>query len=239
MFYNKLLINNVDSVQNLMAELENVYAFPNPEDSDKEGLVAVGGDLSPSCLLAAYREGIFPWFNEDYPILWWSPDPRLILLPNEFKRSDSFKKTLKQANFHYTFDSAFKQVIYACATVKGRQHETWITKGMQEAYITLHELGFAHSVEVWSDHQLIGGLYGISLGRAFFGESMFHLKKDASKIALYCLCQQLKDWQFDFIDCQLPTPHLQRLGAKPISRHEFLDKLKCALNHPTRQGLWQ
>ncbi|STX29390.1 leucyl/phenylalanyl-tRNA-protein transferase [Legionella beliardensis] len=221
-----------------MTSFDSLYTFPSPEQADKQGLLAIGGDLSAPRLLAAYSQGIFPWFEADYPILWWSPDPRLILYPNQFKLAQSLKKSLKKPH-QFTMDTHFEEVIHACATVAKRRQNTWITDDMQQAYIELHHLGYAHSIEIWSAGTLVGGLYGVSLGRAFFGESMFHLTRDASKIALFYLCQTLKEWQFDFIDCQLPTEHLQNLGAIIISRQEFLQQLKNALKHPSKQGIWQ
>ncbi|WP_131781367.1 leucyl/phenylalanyl-tRNA--protein transferase [Legionella gresilensis] len=220
-----------------MAIIDLSYTFPDPEKADDQGLLAVGGDLSPGRLLTAYSQGIFPWFDDDYPILWWSPNPRLLLIPQEFKVSRSLKKSLKK-NYLVTFDKAFEQVIHACATIDKRKQHTWITSDMQQAYIELHRLGYAHSVEVWSADKLVGGLYGISLGRAFFGESMFHKERDTSKIALFYLCQLLMDWHFDFIDCQLSTPHLQSLGAIVVARQEFLKRLKQTLQYPTKKGVW-
>ncbi|AHE67695.1 leucyl/phenylalanyl-tRNA--protein transferase [Legionella oakridgensis ATCC 33761 = DSM 21215] len=193
--------------------------------------------MSAERLLTAYRQGIFPWFNPGYPILWWSPDPRLILKPTSFKPSRSLKQSLKKP-FHFTIDTAFSTVIHACATSYGRLNNTWITTDMTEAYTRLYTMGYAHSFEVWLEDSLAGGLYGISLGHVFFGESMFHEVRDASKLALYYLCQTLSSWGFDFIDCQLPTAHLQRLGAEIISRHQFLKLLKNSLQYPTRQGQW-
>lgn len=199
--------------------------------------MAIGGDLSPSRLLQAYRSGIFPWFEAGQPILWWSPDPRLLLKPHEFKPSRSFQKTLKQS-FEFQIDTHFSEVIKACSTSQGRTNNTWITSSMQSAYTKLYELGYAHSFEVWEHRQLIGGLYGISLGHVFFGESMFHYKRDASKLALYFLCQTLIEKQFKFIDCQLPTNHLIRLGAKAVERDDFLKYLNDALQYPTEKGPW-
>ncbi|WP_419418890.1 leucyl/phenylalanyl-tRNA--protein transferase [Legionella sp. D16C41] len=222
----------------MTTSLHLLYTFPDPESADDQGLLAIGGDLSPERLLAAYSQGIFPWFDNNYPILWWSPNPRLILLPEEFKLSRSLKKSLNKS-YRVTFDQAFAEVIYNCATVNNRKNHTWITDEMQQAYLALHHLGYAHSVEIWDNNELIGGLYGISLGRAFFGESMFHQKQDASKMALFYLCQQLRRWQFDFIDCQLPTPHLQSLGAISINRQDFLKRLEKTLGYPTKQGIWQ
>ena len=213
------------------------YVFPNPETSDKQGLLAMGGDLSPSRILQAYSQGIFPWFEPGCPILWWSPNPRLILIPKEFKLSRSLSKSLKKP-FRLTIDTAFHQVISSCATFSDRVDNTWITKEMIEAYTQLHSMGYAHSFEVWQENHLVGGLYGISLGHAFFGESMFHTVTDASKIALYYLCKTMEAWNFDFIDCQLPTTHLQRLGAKVIARREFLHLLDLSLENPDKKGIW-
>ncbi|MFC3907901.1 leucyl/phenylalanyl-tRNA--protein transferase [Legionella dresdenensis] len=198
----------------------------------------IGGDLSPQRLLTAYQGGIFPWFEPGCPILWWSPNPRLVIYPQDFKVSRSLTKSLKKP-YRFTIDTDFKAVINACATVSGRIGNTWISKDMLAAYCELHEMGYAHSFEIWNEqNQLIGGLYGVSLGRAFFGESMFHHERDASKIAFYHLCQTMLAWKFDFIDCQMPTAHLMRLGAKIISRKEFLYRLGLAVQKPTCAGLW-
>ncbi|QLZ68797.1 leucyl/phenylalanyl-tRNA--protein transferase [Legionella sp. PC1000] len=213
------------------------HFFPNPETSDDQGLLFIGGDLSPQRLLQAYKQGIFPWYEPGTPILWWSPNPRLILIPNEFKVSRSLQKSLKKS-FRFTIDTAFKQVITACATRAERINNTWITEEMIEAYTRLHTMGYAHSFEIWYENELVGGLYGISLGHAFFGESMFHKITNASKIAFYYLCKTMVDWNFDFIDCQIPTNHLQSLGAKVIERKEFLHLLSQSLEHPTKQGQW-
>lgn len=199
--------------------------------------MAIGGDLLPDRILSAYEQGVFPWFEPGCPILWWSPNPRLILEPDSFKLSTSLKKSLKKP-YQITMDEAFEEVIQACATVNGRLNNTWISSGMQAAYTELHHRGFAHSIELWSDNRLVGGLYGISLGRAFFGESMFHRERDTSKITLYYLCEIMKDWSFELIDCQLPNPYLQDLGAHLINRQDFLYRLKSALAHPTRQRRW-
>ncbi|KTD51165.1 leucyl/phenylalanyl-tRNA--protein transferase [Legionella quateirensis] len=213
------------------------YIFPDPETSDKQGLLAIGGDLCPQRILQAYTQGIFPWFEPGCPILWWSPNPRLILLPDQLNVSRSLNKSLKKP-FRLSIDTAFQQVITSCATCSGRFNNTWITHEMITAYTTLHTMGYAHSFEVWQDDKLVGGLYGISLGKGFFGESMFHKVTDASKIALYYLCQTLKDWEFDFIDCQMPTNHLLRLGATVISRKEFLHLLGLTLKNPNKLGHW-
>ena len=198
------------------------------------------GDLSKERLLEAYRLGIFPWYSDDQPILWWSPDPRLVLDLKDFIMSRSLRKTLKKGVFQVTFDHAFEEVIQACAVVpRSAQNGTWITEEMQEAYINLHDLGYAHSVESWIGGKLAGGLYGVSLGKAFFGESMFHLKTDASKVALATLVEKLKSWDFQFIDSQMTTEHMVRLGAKELPRRIFLKRLQLALRHPTKRGRWR
>lgn len=214
--------------------------FPPPEYADPSGLLAVGGDLSGQRLLEAYRLGIFPWYSEDQPILWWSPDPRLILELGEFRISRSLRKTLKKETFQVTFDRAFEEVIRACSSVpRDGQSGTWITAEMKEAYIRLHGLGFAHSVESWSSGKLAGGLYGVSLGKCFFGESMFHFETDASKVALAILVERLKNWDFHFIDAQMTTEHMLKLGAKEMPRRLFLKRLQSALRHPTKRGSWR
>jgi leucyl/phenylalanyl-tRNA---protein transferase len=214
--------------------------FPPPDYADPSGLIAIGGDLSSERLLEAYRVGIFPWYSDDQPILWWSPDPRLVLELDHFKIARSLRKTLKKGIFKVTFDRVFEEVIAACATVdRDGQQGTWITQEMQDAYIKLHGLGFAHSVETWFDNQLVGGLYGVSLGKAFFGESMFHLKSDASKVALATLVERLKAWGFRFIDAQMTTEHLVSLGAQELSRRIFLKQLQSAMRHPTKRGKWR
>jgi leucyl/phenylalanyl-tRNA---protein transferase len=214
--------------------------FPPPDYADPSGLLAVGGDLSKERLLEAYRLGIFPWYSDDQPLLWWSPDPRLVLDLKDFTISRSLRKTLKKAIFQITFDHAFEQVIQACAVVpRTAQNGTWITEEMQEAYINLHGLGYAHSVESWFGGELVGGLYGVSLGKAFFGESMFHLKTDASKVALATLVEKLKSWDFHFIDSQMTTEHMIRLGAKELPRRIFLKRLQLALRQPTKRGRWR
>jgi leucyl/phenylalanyl-tRNA--protein transferase len=213
--------------------------FPPVEEAHPTGLLAVGGDLSSARLLEAYRQGIFPWYSENEPILWWSPDPRLILNLDDFKISRSLRKTLKKGIFRVTFDAAFSQVIQACARVpRDGQPGTWITDEMRQAYERLHQLGYGHSVETWSDGELAGGLYGVSLGKAFFGESMFHRRTDASKVALAALVERLKAWNFHFIDAQMTTEHLLRLGAKELPRRIFLKRLRKALRSPTKKGNW-
>jgi len=216
------------------------YAFPDPLKADKDGLLAAGGDLSAEALISAYSAGIFPWYEEDFPILWWSPDPRLVLFPERFKLSNTLKQTLKREKYTVRFDHDFPAVIRSCAGIQRRnQKGTWITPDMQQAYIDLHQLGYAHSVETYAGDVLAGGLYGISLGRAFFGESMFHHQADASKVALYYLVEQMKKWDFHFIDAQQPTAHLKSLGAEEIPRKEFLKRLQRSLEYPTRRCSWE
>jgi len=214
-------------------------AFPHPNLADKDGLLAIGGKLEIDWLVLAYENGIFPWYNEDNPILWWSPDPRLIIRPNHFKVKKSFRRTLKKHNFTIKFDYQFEQVIETCKNIPRKEEDgTWITDEMQEAYINLHHHGLAHSLEVYEQDELVGGLYGVSLGKAFFGESMFFKKRDASKVALYYLCSELSKWNFHFIDAQVETDHLISLGAEKIPRTEFLSKLEQALIFPTCKGKW-
>ena len=213
--------------------------FPSPENAQSDGLLAVGGDLSIKRLLMAYQLGIFPWYSEGQPILWWSPDPRLVLDPKDFRSSKALRQTLNKGTFQVTFDQSFEKVIEACGQVprKGQQG-TWITAEMQEAYMGLHKLGYAHSVESWQNGRLVGGLYGVSLGRCFFGESMFFVETDASKVALATLVERLKDWGFHMVDAQVTTRHLMSLGAKEIPRREFLNRLEEALRFPTLKGSW-
>lgn len=207
--------------------------------SRDDGLLAVGGDLCLERLILAYRMGIFPWYSRDEPVLWWSPDPRLILYPDALHVSRSLAKILKQGRFTVTLDRDFGQVIATCAgTLRDNQPGTWITRDMMDAYCRLHEAGFAHSVEVWNRDALAGGLYGVSLGKCFFGESMFARQDNASKVGLVTLVRLLKKWSFHFIDCQVTTRHLVRMGAREISRRQFMFELKQALKSPTRKGKW-
>ncbi len=212
--------------------------FPDPRLCDDEGLVAVGGNLSVPTLLKAYQKGLFPWYEADQPILWWSPNPRMILKPGDFILHRSLKKSLKN-QLRFTFDTAFAEVISACAHVQDRAEHTWITYEMTKAYIALHQAGYAHSLEIWEGEHLIGGLYGLSLGGAFFGESMFHKKTDASKMAFFHLQETLFNSGFDFIDCQIPNQHLKSLGCTSIPRTHFLDLLHETLQKPTQRGSWQ
>lgn len=216
------------------------YIFPNPKLASKAGLLAYGGDLSPNRLLTAYRKGIFPWYSEGDPILWWSPDPRLLLDPFSFKVSKSFRKILKKSPFEVRFDTNFQETLLGCAkTVRKNQQGTWLLPPMQEAYKTLHEMGFAHSVEVYEGGNLVGGLYGVCMGKAFFGESMFSRTSNASKVALKALSDVLAHRGYDFIDCQLKTEHLVGLGAVEVSRDTFLKKLHDTLQKPSDLGSWQ
>lgn len=213
--------------------------FPPAELSEPDGLLAVGGDLSRKRLLEAYRQGIFPWYSDDSPILWWSPDPRLLLFLDELHISRSLRRVLNRGDFRATADRDFEGVIACCAGVRRKGSPgTWITDEMMEAYCGLHEEGHAHSVEVWKGDRLVGGIYGVSLGRAFFGESMFSLVSNASKVALVRLAELLRDKGFDWIDCQVSSDHLLRMGARQVARAEFLDLLSEALAFGNPVGRW-
>ena len=218
--------------------LSDEIAFPSPQLAE-EGLLAVGGDLSRKRLLLAYRMGIFPWYSKYEPILWWSPDPRLVLYPGELRVSKSLQKTIKKDLFKVTMDQAFEVVINACAHSRTSADEgTWIVEEMVDAYCDLHESGFAHSVEAWQEDRLAGGLYGVSLGRCFFGESMFTHISNASKVAFVALVKHLQALNFDLIDCQVSTPHLLRFGAREIPRARYLNELKKSLKPATLKGRW-
>lgn len=219
---------------------KTINDFPDPSLASREGLLAAGGDLSCDRLLSAYSQGIFPWYNDDQPILWWSPDPRSILYPGDLHISKSLRKTLQREIFTITFDHAFSKVIQNCASEKNRKQQsgTWITDDMYTAYCRLHELGYAHSVESWYRGELVGGLYGVAIGAAFFGESMFSRHTDASKVALAALAKRLQQWQFHFIDCQIQSAHLGRMGAIDIPRTRFLMELQQALLAPEHCGTW-
>ncbi len=203
--------------------LAQALAHPN-------GLLAAGGDLSVARLLDAYKHGIFPWFGKGDPILWWSPDPRMVLFPKEFKLSHSLRKTLHKGQFEVRTDSALEQVMRACAAPRKGEIGTWIVEEMIAAYCELYRQGYAHSVEVWMEGELVGGLYGVAIGRMFYGESMFSRRSDASKIALAHLARQLERWNFGMIDCQMHTPHLASLGAREIPRDEFIARLQELIN---------
>lgn len=213
------------------------YLSPDPESpfppvelalENPQGLLAAGGDLSPARLVNAYRHGIFPWYSEGQPILWWSPAPRCVLYPQSVHVSRRLRRHYNQGRFSLTADRAFEKVIEACAAPRPGQDATWITTDMLEAYVRLHGLGIAHSVETWVDGELAGGIYGLSLGRVFFGESMFSHHRDASKIALVALCRQLHDWNFTVLDCQVSNPHLLSMGAAEVSRERFGKLLETA-----------
>jgi len=214
-------------------------SFPDPEDADESGLLAIGGDLKVERLKLAYSKGIFPWYEDGMPILWWSPDPRMVLFPSKLIISHSLRQSIKKQQFTITFDHAFEDVITFCSNTPRQGEEgTWITKEMRNAYIKLHKLGLAHSSEAWLNGKLVGGLYGVSLGKAFFGESMFHHETNASKVALFHLVEKLKEWDFQIIDAQMYTNHLESLGGELIPRNQYLKILENALtaNHPL--GKW-
>ena len=209
-----------------MYRLTDALLFPSPEQASDEGIVAVGGDLKPERVMLAYRKGIFPWFESDDFLLWWSPDPRMVLFPDQVKISKSMRAVLRKKQFEVTFNNAFDDVVEACAKVKRfGQNGTWITSGLMEVYSTLHTQGHAHSVEVWEEGVLVGGLYGIDLGTVFCGESMFSKANNASKVALISLAKELKKNKYKLIDCQVPTQHLASMGAESIPRAEFLTYL--------------
>ncbi len=215
--------------------------FPPAEEASPEGLLAIGGDLGLERVLAAYRKGIFPWYNPGQPVLWWCPDPRTVLYLDELKISRSLRRRLRKGRLRVTMDRDFSGVVNGCAAPRRANPSagTWITDDMFQAYCRLAEEGYAHSVETWLDDCLVGGLYGVSLGRAFFGESMFSFAADASKVALVYLVCQLRRWDFAFIDCQLPSEHVFRLGAHEIRRARFLFELREALAHTDRRGIWR
>ena len=215
-------------------------AFPPTSQAlaDPCGLLAIGGDLTPDWLLAAYRRGIFPWYSDDQPILWWSPSPRCVVFPQQFRIGRTLRKTLRRGDFTVTFDRAFEAVVEACRASRVDAEGTWITDEMRDAYVTMHRLGYAHSVEVWREDILVGGLYGIALGRVFFGESMFHRVTNASKVAFVHLVRQLELWGCPLIDCQVGNPHLASLGAVEVSREDFERRLKAGIDMPAFAQSW-
>ena len=215
-------------------------AFPDVEFACAvpDGLLAAGGDLSPERLLYAYRHGIFPWFNEDQPILWWSPDPRCVLLPTALRLSKRTRRSLKKTDFRIRINTAFDEVVACCAAPRNDQDGTWITEDMAAAYRKLHEQGWAHSIEVWSAGTLVGGLYGLFIGKVFFGESMFSRKSNASKAAMLALCNMLQENNVHFLDCQVESPHLMRLGASLISRPQFSSALHIACDSCSPFANW-
>lgn len=229
---------------------DEVFDFPPVSQATKDGLLAIGGDLSPERLLVAYSSGIFPWYQEGEPILWWSLDPRMVLKPADIKVTKSLWKTIESNKYSCSFDADFEGVIRACATVPRSDQQvseeaedadepsTWISEDMIHAYCELHDLGFAHSVETYMDNELVGGLYGVSIGKVFCGESMFHTKSDASKVALYNLCQFLIRNGIELIDAQQETAHMRRMGAGPIPRKEFMKILKGLVKEQSLVGNW-
>ena len=224
---------------NSQNKLFNLGYFPEPSLAGEDGLLAAGGTLETEVLLEAYSRGIFPWYSADSPILWWSPDPRMILFPESFKVSKSLSKSIRNTDYQVRMDTAFAEVIHHCAKQpRPGQEGTWITQEMIDAYERLHEQGYAHSVEVFGRGGLAGGLYGVSLGRAFFGESMFHLERDASKIAFHSLVDFTQRNDFDFIDAQQSTNHLKSMGAEEVSRERFLVILEKSLEKSTLRGKW-
>ena len=219
-------------------ELNDDIRFPPVELADRSGILAVGGDLSPERLLEAYRNGIFPWYSDGDPVIWWSPDPRFVLFPEKLRVSRSMRQVLSRNTFDITFDRAFSEVIEGCRKPRKKQRGTWITDEMSGAYRALHELGYAHSVEAWRDGRLAGGLYGISLGKCFFGESMFARESNASKAAFITLAGRLREMGFIMIDCQVYTGHLESLGAVEISRSDFMAIVRRGLEYETLTGNW-
>ena len=218
--------------------LDEKLVCPPPEGAEK-GIVAVGGDLSPERLLLAYQQGIFPWYSNDEPIIWWSPDPRFVLFTDDLHISKSMRRVLNSSKFSITFDTDFLFVIQHCALISRKAEEgTWITPEMIDAYCQLHELGYAHSIEVWKENKIVGGLYGVSLGKCFFAESMFHKENNASKFAFIKLVELLKQKEFHFMDSQLHTEHVGTLGAKNISRKKFMRLLEKGLQYESWVGKW-
>ena len=218
-------------------QLNHQYVFPRPEFASPDGILALGGDLAPERLLLAYASGIFPWYSDGDPIIWWSPDPRFVLFPSELHVPRSMQKILRKKTFTFSMDQSFREVITHCRTQRLRSG-TWITLSMLEAYSLLHNLGFAHSIEAWQDGKLVGGLYGVSLGKVFFAESMFTLVDNAGKAALLTLVLTLRDWGFQLIDSQVHTENVARFGAKDIPRSKYLRLLKQNLKDEGMAGSW-
>ncbi|HEU4685040.1 MAG TPA: leucyl/phenylalanyl-tRNA--protein transferase [Nitrospira sp.] len=216
-------------------------SFPPVDRASPDGLVAIGGDLRPERLLEAYRRGIFPWYSEGQPILWWSPDPRAVLFPEKLHVPRSLQRTIRRGRYSVTLDRCFQAVMTHCAGPRPQYPEggTWITPAMMQAYLALAERGYAHSVEAWEADRLVGGIYGVAIGGAFFGESMFSHEPDASKVALVSLVRQLRAWGFRLFDCQQASPHVMRLGAEEIPRPEFIRHLTAAVALPNRCGRWK
>ncbi|MBK8169083.1 MAG: leucyl/phenylalanyl-tRNA--protein transferase [Sandaracinaceae bacterium] len=221
-------------------KLTDELVFPPPEGASREGIVAIGGDAWPDRLLLAYAQGIFPWPSDGLPLLWFSPNPRFVLVPKDAHVSRSLAKTIRRGEYEVRVDTAFDEVMTACAQApRPGQDGTWITDELRAGYGELHRLGYAHSIETWRGGELVGGLYGVSLGRGFFGESMFAHAPDASKVATVALLGNLRAWDFAFIDCQVRTDHLERFGARNWPRKEFLAHLREALTHETKRGPWR
>ena len=221
-------------------QLTEKLIFPPAELAENNGLLAIGGDLSPERLLLAYRSGIFPWYSEGDPLLWWSPSPRLVIFPAEFKVPKRLSRLMRQEKYSVTMDIVFRQMITACADTDERHEKgTWITDEMIEAYCQLHDMGYAHSVEYWLDDELAGGLYGISLGGIFFGESMFSTQPNSSKIALVHLLKKMQEWDFDLIDCQMKTEHLMQFGAREIPGTDFREILAISIKGTDHKGKWR
>jgi leucyl/phenylalanyl-tRNA--protein transferase len=215
--------------------------FPPPEHALQRpnGLLAWGGDLHPDRLLRAYQEGIFPWFSEGEPVLWWTPDPRCVLWPHQVYVSSRTRRRYNSGRFRITADTAFAEVINSCAAPRDGVAGTWITRELKNSFMELHERGITHSVEVWQGHQLVGGIYGMALGRVFFGESMFSRVTDASKLALVSLCRQLQQWSFGLLDCQVTNPHLLSMGAVELPRARFIQHIENLVNQPGQPGSWR
>lgn len=222
----------------MLFHLSEELRFPSPRLANADGLLAIGGDLSEQRLMLAYRMGIFPWYSDGDPLLWWSPDPRLLLMPEDFHVSRSLKRAIRKQTFQITFDTAFEQVVDGCAARRPKSRGTWIVPEMARAYQRLHRAGVAHSVEAWRDGVLAGGLYGVSLGGCFFGESMFSRAPDASKVAFEALIRFIRKRGFDLVDCQVTSSHLLKLGAKEVPRKTFLDMLEKSMSKLTLTGKW-
>jgi leucyl/phenylalanyl-tRNA--protein transferase len=233
------LSSTSDEEEYYLPQLHSEHLFPSAREASEEGLVAFGGDLNPHRILKAYKEGIFPWFSPEDPILWWSPNPRLVLFPQNFKKSKSFRRVLRNKGFEIYFDRDFESVISHCGDVpREGQEGTWLIPEMKRAYIELHKMGFAHSIETYYEGELVGGLYGLAIGGGFFGESMFSLMSDASKVSLCALSDMCVKKSYDFIDCQVETAHLVKWGAELIERNDFLDSLEETLEKNTDLGSW-
>lgn len=232
-------MSSTDDEEFYLPQLPEEHVFPSAREAEEGGLVAFGGDLDPYRILKAYQLGIFPWYNEGDPILWWSPNPRLVLYPSNFKTNKSFKRVLRNKGFEIAFDKNFSAVISHCAHVpRGEQEGTWLTHEMMKSYLELHRMGFAHSVEVYYEGELVGGLYGLALGGGFFGESMFSFMNNASRVSLFALSSLCVEKSYDFIDCQVATPHMLNWGATLVERDDFLDLLEKTLEKDTDFGSW-